>query len=70
MGKWVLITYLIYIVIYECLVLGGTAFIIVEYNRSGWWMLLGILMSTGAYKPSAWAEMYKKDIKKSQGDGG
>ena len=49
MMKWV--SYLIYIVLFETLVLGGTGYAVFVLDHSGWWFLLACLMSSGAYPP-------------------
>ena len=45
------LTYLIYIVCYESLVIGGTAYVVFWLGHSGWWFLLTALLSGAAYKP-------------------
>jgi len=53
------ITYCIYIVLYETLVLGGTGYVVFILGRSNWWMLLGVLLSCGAYKPESWGKLWR-----------
>ena len=48
------LTYLIYIVLYEGLVLGGTGYAVFVLGHSGWWFLLAALLSSGAYRPETW----------------
>lgn len=52
------VTYLIYIVIYETLVLGGTAYVVFWLGHSGWWFVLAALMSGSAYPPSSWVKLW------------
>lgn len=47
-------TYLLYIVLYEALVIGGTGYVVFVLGCSGWWFLLAALFSAGAYRPEAW----------------
>lgn len=51
------ITYLIYIVIYETIVLGGCGYSVFMLGASGWWFLLAVLMSGAAYKPENWSAL-------------
>jgi hypothetical protein len=48
------LTYLIYILAWESLVLGGAYYAVFVLNRSGWWFLLAMLLSGAAYKPKDW----------------
>lgn len=48
------LTYLIYILLYEGLVLGGTGYAVFALGHSGWWFLLAALFSAGAYRPETW----------------
>lgn len=48
------VTYLIYILIYETLVIGGAGYAVFVLGHSGWWFLLAALLSAGAYRPQAW----------------
>ena len=48
------LTYLIYILAFETLVLGGIGYAVFVLDHSGWWFLLAILLSGAAYKPQTW----------------
>jgi hypothetical protein len=48
------VAYLIYIVFYEVLILGGTGYAVFVLDKSPWWFLLAITLSMMAYKPSTW----------------
>lgn len=48
------LTYLIYIVLYEALILGGTGYAVFALGHSGWWFLLAAIFSYSAYSPSKW----------------
>jgi hypothetical protein len=53
------ITYLIYILLFEGLVFGGTGYAVFVLDRSGWWFLLALFVSCGAYRPDSWARLSK-----------
>jgi Na+/H+ antiporter NhaC len=60
-NNWVFaVTYLIYIIFYEALVLGGCAYIVFGLGKSGWWFLLAVGLSNAAYSPKKWRELFKK----------
>jgi hypothetical protein len=48
------LTYLIYIVLYEGLILGGTGYAVFTLGHSGWWFLLAVFFSAGAISPGKW----------------
>ena len=48
------LTYLIYILAYESLILGGTAYAVFVLGHSGWWFALAVILSGLAYKPETW----------------
>lgn len=52
------LSYLVYIVFWETLVLGGTGYAVFVLGASGWWFLLALLASSAAYSPKRWAELY------------
>lgn len=56
--KILIITYLIYIILYETLCLGGGAFIVIKYNKSFDWMMLGLLCGAVCFKPRAWYALW------------
>lgn len=53
-GNVIFITYTIYIVLYEALVIGGCGYVTFVLGYSGWWWLVAMLFSSGAYSPSKW----------------
>ena len=57
-SRFIAITYMIYIILWEALVIGGCGYVVFGLNRSGWWMLLGVLLSVSAYKPSHWKKLF------------
>ncbi len=48
------VTYLIYILLFEAIVLGGTGYAVFVLGFSGWWFALAVALSFCAYKPSTW----------------
>ena len=48
------ITYLVYIVLWEAMIFGGTGYAVFVLDRSGWWFLLAIWIGGMAYKPTQW----------------
>jgi hypothetical protein len=53
-------TYLIYILVFETLVLGGTGYAVFVLGHSGWWWLLAILIGGMAYSPRKWIHGVEK----------
>ena len=56
-SRFAVITYLVYIIIWEAMVLGGFGYVVFGLDKSGWWMLLAVLMSASAYKPKSWSQL-------------
>lgn len=52
------VTYLIYVLAYETLTLGGTAYAVFVLNHSGWWFVLGVVLSSGCFMPKRWRELW------------
>ena len=48
------LTYLIYIVLYETLVIGGIGYAVFVLDASGWWFALAFCLSSAAYSPMKW----------------
>lgn len=55
------ITYLIYIVFWESMTIGGASYVVFWLNYSGWWILVGLFMSGCAYKPERWIHGKEKN---------
>lgn len=47
-------TYLIYIILWEGMVFGGTGYAVFHLNHSGWWMLAAAFVGSCAYSPPKW----------------
>jgi hypothetical protein len=45
---------MIYVIIYQALVLGGTGYAVFGLGHSGWWFLLAYFLSTEMPKPQGW----------------
>ncbi len=52
------ITYLIYILAWEFLVIGGCAYLVFWRGLSGAWFVLAIFLSACAYSPDRWNELF------------
>lgn len=50
-------TYLLYIIFWESLTLGGCAYCVFWRKASGWWFVLAVLLSGAAYSPEKWAAL-------------
>jgi hypothetical protein len=65
-SRFIVITYLFYIVFYEGMILGGCAYVVFFLNRSGWWFLLAVLLSGAAYSPAKWHRLLTSKIDKDE----
>ena len=57
MNIFSIITYLIYIIFWESLVLGGGVYLIFFKGHSGWWIIIVLMLSAAAYKPQSWNQL-------------
>ena len=48
------VTYLIYIVLWEGLIFGGTGYAVFWLGHSGWWFALALAVWPMAYSPLKW----------------
>jgi len=48
------LTYLIYIVLWEGMIFGGTGYVVFANGESGWWFLLALIIGGSAYSPMKW----------------
>ncbi len=58
-------TYLLYILLYEGLIIGGCGYAVFVLNFSGWWFLLACMLSSAAYSPGKWIHGYVDGAGKS-----
>jgi hypothetical protein len=65
-SRFIVITYLFYIVFYEAMIWGGCAYVVFFLNRSGWWFLLAVLLSSAAYSPAKWHRLLTGKIDKDE----
>ena len=61
------ITYLIYILLWEGVVLGGCGYIVFGLGYSGWWFLLALYMSGSAYSPEKWGRLFSGSYPTTKG---
>lgn len=52
------ITYLVYILLYEALCIGGCSYLVWWKGISPWWWFLAAAFSIGAYRPESWAKLW------------
>lgn len=57
------ITYLIYIIFFEGLVIGGCGYSVFVLGHSGWWFLLATFFSGVAYHPISWIHGKQRRVK-------
>jgi len=48
------LTYLIYIVLWDGCVFGGTGYVVFVNGESGWWFALAFALGISAYRPESW----------------
>ncbi len=49
-----IITYLIYIILWEALTVGGCAYLVFFKGHSSWWFVIALLLSGAAVQPGKW----------------
>ena len=54
------LTYLIYIILWEGFVLGGTVYLVGWMGWNPAWIILALILSASAYTPSKWAKIAGK----------
>lgn len=55
-------SYMIYLVFYETLTIGGTAWVVFIQGQSGWWWILGVIFSAGCIKPERWTTLWDEKL--------
>jgi hypothetical protein len=53
------ITYLIYVIFWESLCIGGCAYLVFWRGVNPWWWALAVLLSCGTARPSTWAQLFQ-----------
>lgn len=48
------LTYLVYIILWEILIIGGSGYAVFVLGASGWWFVLSVPLSCCAYSPMKW----------------
>ncbi|MDO8641457.1 MAG: hypothetical protein Q7R33_07960 [Nitrosarchaeum sp.] len=56
------ITFLIYSILYECLVLGGCGYVVFGLHYSGWWFVLAVILSACQWSPEKWSLLFEKHV--------
>lgn len=54
----ILVTYLIYIIFWFTLVVGGTGYATFVLDHSAWWWILALLLCETAYTPTSWKRLW------------
>ena len=54
------ITYLIYIIFWEGLTIGGCSYIVFFKGENPYWFILAILLSISCFKPASWNLLFNK----------
>jgi len=57
------LTYLIYIIFWETLCLGGCAYFVIEHDADPLWFVLAVVLSGSCIKPSQWKKMTSNKTK-------
>ena len=59
MGIFSIVTFLIYILIWDVGLLVGTSYLVFWKNQSAWWFLPAVILCTISYKPKHWRELWE-----------
>jgi len=52
------LTYLIYVIFWEALTIGGCAYLVFWQGQHGAWFILAVVLSSMGYSPSKWNDMF------------
>lgn len=55
------ITYLIYIIFWVSLIIGGTGYAVFVLGHSGWWFVLAVILGSASYSPITWIHGKEND---------
>jgi hypothetical protein len=53
------VTYLIYIIFFLSMTIGGTGYVVFVMGNSPWWFVLGFIFSLGYTRPAEWEMLTK-----------
>lgn len=53
------VTYLIYIIFFLSMTIGGTGYVVFVMGKSPWWFVLSFLFSLGYTRPAEWETLTK-----------
>ena len=67
-NRLLVVTYLIYIILWKTLVLVGGGYVVFILEKSGWWMVLAVFLSGAAYSPKKWRKLLTKDKENEKSD--
>lgn len=57
-----ILSYVVYILAFETLVLAGCGYAVFVQGHSGWWFLLAVIVSGAAYPPERWSSLWDSSI--------
>lgn len=57
-SKFITITYMVYIILYNSLIVGGFGYVVFWRGENPWWMLLAFLLSNATYSPKKWKKLF------------
>jgi hypothetical protein len=63
MIKMIPVTYLIYIIFWGTLTIGGSGYIVFFKNQSAWWILLGVALCNCNFNPKQWMRLFVDSTK-------
>jgi len=55
------LTYLIYIILWEGMIFGGTGYAVFVLDHSGWWIFAAVIIGGCAYPPDRWIHGEKNE---------
>jgi len=53
-SKLIIVTYLIYIIFWESLCIGGSVCMTIFFNKNEAWIVAGIILGASCFKPHRW----------------
>lgn len=55
-----IITYLIYIIVWDCGLIGGCTYLVFWKGISGYWFFLAVILSFCGFKPKHWRSLSQR----------